>query len=416
MKNSDILSRHASSLDDRIRNLIDDEKLDLWERITSADDGTSTHEDEKGNNDAAEMLVDVVHSDGSPICQVPFTVEKLLRYAKQGKDCKETAAVSPASEKHAHDRRHKKPRRLKRCGSISLELSGLKQTVTCSCNTFVRDYVPVAQWLLLTFLRGVASRENQRHLVGVAGPAGAGKSFLSKFLLKLINEMWSMCCEMVLNERPSVDICVVLGMDAYHFTNSVLESRSVPAEFKHQLPVDTAEGTLKDIKGSEPSIDAERLHQDLSRILNSAEVISLPEYDRNLHDPVDGKIHVDPDNKIVIIEGLYLLHGCRSTNFSFADETCRWSRISNDLDSCIFLDISEGESRHRVVERKVKSGLTEEQATERYDRNDLRILRRVHQGKSGADILLEYSSDTDETVSKLVGCTCQVDAYRQRQK
>jgi pantothenate kinase len=80
---------------------------------------------------------------------------------------------------------------------------------------------------------------------------------------------------------------------------------------------------LRSIKGFPCTMDVEAFIADLKLLKpdNDEEedggtggdcsgngTIKLPDYDRTLHDPVPGRIEVGAHHKLVVVEGLHLLH------------------------------------------------------------------------------------------------------------
>ena len=122
-------------------------------------------------------------------------------------------------------------------------------------------------------------------LIGIVGPAGAGKSTLSQLLCAACT---------ILSGTPWVQ-CV--SMDGYSFPNSRLVAEQAVDNLGRIC-------TLKDIKGLPSTLDVNVLLQDLLRLGSAGnDPIFLPAYDRGLHEPVPNSVAIATDCKIVIFEG-----------------------------------------------------------------------------------------------------------------
>lgn len=126
-----------------------------------------------------------------------------------------------------------------------------------------------------------------RVLVGMSGPAGAGKSTLAQLLCA--------ACNILSGQRQ---FSQAVSMDAYSYPNAQLSAQ--PAEDHLGRAC-----TLKDIKGQPKTLDCASLLRDLELLrLPSSQNILLPAYSRQLHDPVPDCVAVAPDCRVVIAEGI----------------------------------------------------------------------------------------------------------------
>ena len=118
------------------------------------------------------------------------------------------------------------------------------------------------------------SRTAKRFVLGVAGPPGAGKSTVAAQIVGLAD----------------TDLgAIVVPMDGFHRTNEEL----------------TALGLL-DLKGIPDSFDAQAFAAHMRR-LRREETLSWPAYDRARSEVVRDGILVSPTNRLVVVEGNYLL-------------------------------------------------------------------------------------------------------------
>jgi len=171
------------------------------------------------------------------------------------------------------------------------------------------------------------SPPRHRTLVGICGPPGVGKSVLAKIL------------------GDSVQGAVVLGMDAYHLSAAELENRG-----------------LASVKGAPQTFDVAAFLHDL-RQLRHPEVrkMTLPVYNRVIHEAIPDQVLVEEGCKLVIVEGIHL----------FSSATKEWQQVAALLDSAIVL-LPSGPKlcRDRVIQRKVSAGVAEVEAEAHYDRVD----------------------------------------------
>ena len=84
-----------------------------------------------------------------------------------------------------------------------------------------------------------------------------------------------------------------------------------------------------------------------------------------------------PDCETIVIEGNYLLF----------DEPL-WSKLVPFWDFSIWIDVDEEEIRNRCMQRWVKLGLSEEEAKERTEQNDLRNTRRIMNARVPANYVV----------------------------
>ena len=195
-----------------------------------------------------------------------------------------------------------------------------------------------------------SSREGRRTIVGVVGGAGSGKSTFCSIL------------QAIVNRKAHTNIAATIGMDGYHFTNQYLNSTPIPGKGE----------MLRTIKGDLLTIDAESIFTDLCKLKTAAsdgvadKDIYFPVYDRNLHDPVQNKICITPQQTIIFFEGLHLL-----TN----DES--WRKIRSFFDGIIGLNVSVDKCKKRVIERRVRQGKSEKDSLKHFERNDLHIHLRI---------------------------------------
>jgi len=192
-----------------------------------------------------------------------------------------------------------------------------------------------------------------RHLVAIAGPPAAGKSTIAVHLCKQI-------------EALGVG-CAVVPMDGFHLDNAILEAKGL-------LPR----------KGSPNTFDAEGFAHLVSRLRKADQTIYLPVFDRQRDIAIAGADTVEPDCKIVLVEGNYLLLN-----------DAPWNQLSEYWDTTVFINPGLGTVEERILDRWIQHGLDFSDAIDRARDNDLPNAKTVIDGYSAKpnDIVLDETFD-----------------------
>ena len=142
----------------------------------------------------------------------------------------------------------------------------------------------------------------QPMMISVSGIPGSGKSVSS----------------LVLGQELSDLGCVVMPFDGYHYPR------------QHLLGLPNAKDALYR-RGAPDTFDSAGLMRDLMRIRDGNEpLITVPGFDHATADPEpDEHVFVRSQHKVVICEGLYLLH-----------DQDGWEKISSCFDFSIFVQVS----------------------------------------------------------------------------
>ncbi len=213
-----------------------------------------------------------------------------------------------------------------------LDVAGYAERAACSREEAERFHIPLAQVLIE---RTLGARG--RFLVAIAGVPAGGKSVFAALLLRVLRAL-----------EPPFGVAA-FGLDGYHHPNAYLDSHPAPS----------GEGTLRPWKGAHFTFDARRLAADLRRLREAGGQVALPAYDRRLHDPVEGAIVVAPSDRLVLVEGNYLL--CREGP---------WAEVSDCFDLRVFLDLPPGVNHERMIARHVRGGRSREDAIAHFERTD----------------------------------------------
>lgn len=195
--------------------------------------------------------------------------------------------------------------------------------------------------------------------VGIAGGPGSGKSYIAEQVCKTINERNS-------NGNIQLAECVVLPMDGYHLTRAQMKEM---AEQKQEVNSDTDEDSIMTYnqlmarRGAPFTFDPASLIRDLKQCKEQGHG-SFPVYDRDQHDPIPDAVQMTQENKIILVEGLYLL--CL--------DDPNWKPLGDLWDDQWYVEVSEEETERRLVKRHLQTW--DEQKTKEWGGSDEAAARR----------------------------------------
>lgn len=192
----------------------------------------------------------------------------------------------------------------------------------------------------------LAASASGRFMVAVAGPPGAGKSTSAAAL------------------AAKVPGARVVPMDGFHYDNAILDARG-----------------LRAVKGSPPTFDAAGFRALLHRLRVEGDV-AIPTFDRSEDLARAGAEIVSADERILIVEGNYLL----------LDDPA-WADLPFDM--TLFLSVPEEELHRRLLARWIDLGLGEEVARQKAEGNDLPNARLVNRASRPADLTLVWPFTLD---------------------
>lgn len=181
-----------------------------------------------------------------------------------------------------------------------------------------------------------------RFLTALAGPPGAGKSTLAAELVAALGKG-----------------AKVVPMDGFHYDDAVLIARGA-----------------RNRKGAPDTFDVQGFRHLLTR-LRVEEEVAIPLFDRDLEISRAGADIVGPEDRILIVEGNYLLLN-----------EAPWPDLAPLFDLTIWIDVPETELDRRLTDRWAHYGKTPDEARAWIDGNDMPNIRRVSQGSRPADLVI----------------------------
>lgn len=202
-------------------------------------------------------------------------------------------------------------------------------------------------------LQLLSDARHKRIVVGLVGLPGSGKSTLAA---KLVNAV---------NLQTGSPLAVALSMDGFHLSKAALAQFADPVAALAR-------------RGSPWTFDPDGLESKLKLLRKNLDKSSTwPDFQHGVGDPVADAISVNPDTKLIIVEGLYLLHREHGWN------------LTGLLDECWYLDTPMDVAMERLVKRHMASwGFNREQALGRLAMNDRLNADIVQQSRDHADYFL----------------------------
>ncbi len=231
-----------------------------------------------------------------------------------------------------------------------LKLDQTDAPIDLDLDTLKEYYYPIACRLI------DRAQSDQRFLVAVAGPPGCGKTAFAAILAAVLNA--------VVDQEAATSI----PLDGWHYPNEYLHS--------HKIQWRGNEVALNQIKGAPETYDTSLVFQCIEKV-KAGEEVGFPIYSRTLHDPVPNGGRVKKQNRIVIVEGNYLL---------LQEEP--WQRFRHLFDLSIMM-IAQRETlvdglRQRHLRGKKSEAMTEKQISY----VDLPNIDRVLDNSGPADIIV----------------------------
>ncbi|KAL5792823.1 hypothetical protein ACOSP7_001417 [Xanthoceras sorbifolium] len=245
--------------------------------------------------------------------------------------------------------------------SIKISCSQQREITVVEARCMDEVYDALAESLLST--SAAASNPNMKHIVGLAGPPGAGKSTLASEVVRRVNKLWPQKASSIDSQVKPPDVATILPMDGFHLYRSQLDAMENPEEAHAR-------------RGAPWTFDPLLFLNCLKNLRNQGSVYA-PSFDHGVGDPVEDDIFVSLQHKVVIVEGNYL----------FLDEGV-WKDISSMFDEKWFIDIDLETSMQRVLKRHISTGKPPDVAKWRIDYNDRPNAELIMQSKKNADLVI----------------------------
>jgi pantothenate kinase len=235
-------------------------------------------------------------------------------------------------------------------GHVFLDDCGMMATMT---NQLILND-PVGRLLQL-----MEADTSKRIVIGVVGLPGSGKSTLAAKLVEAVNQ------------STHSQTAVALSMDGFHLSKAALAQFADPIAALQR-------------RGAPWTFDPAGLADKLQKIRKIPDKpTTWPAFEHGVGDPVDDVIVIPPETKLIIVEGLYLLHREHGWNAATAN-------ISALLDECWYLNTSMDVAMDRLVSRHMAAwGFSRKQALNRLAMNDRLNAEIVLQSRGRADYWVE---------------------------
>lgn len=201
---------------------------------------------------------------------------------------------------------------------------------------------------LVPHILEMESQAHHRIAIGLAGGPGTGKSTLAAELVTMVNAV-----------RPGS--AALVPMDGFHMKHAKLESMG-----------------QTDYKGAPHTFEGAEFVSFLHHLKAATGAVSGPGYSRKIEDTVDDAFTIQPDVRVLIVEGNYLLL-----------TEGPWAGIRPLLDYAVFIDVSRELVQARLLKRHSEEGLfSEERNRAHIARNDLPNYDLVVLSQDRADVVI----------------------------
>lgn len=186
--------------------------------------------------------------------------------------------------------------------------------------------------------------DNRRHILGITGAPGAGKSTASQAIARKLGSR-----------------CAIVEMDGFHLANRELDKLG-----------------RRDRKGAPDTFDAGGYAALLRRLQVSESTVYTPVFDREIDQSIGSATAVEPHTPLIVTEGNYLLL-----------PTGEWPEVRSALDEVWYLDVPEATRTERLVKRHSRFGKSPEAAAEWVKQVDQPNADMIAAGRSRADLIVE---------------------------
>ncbi|WP_394347297.1 nucleoside/nucleotide kinase family protein [Streptomonospora litoralis] len=184
---------------------------------------------------------------------------------------------------------------------------------------------------LATEAQALAGKAASRVFLGLAGPPGAGKSALARYLVDEV------CAGL------GTGAAAYLPMDGFHLSNAQLERLG-----------------RRDRKGAPDTFDVRGYVALLRRLhIGGEDAVFAPDFDRTLDEPVAARLAIEPSVRLVVTEGNYL-----------AEDAPLWREVRALLHDLWYVEADDETREERLVERQLAGGRDRAEAVEWVRRSD----------------------------------------------
>ncbi len=151
-------------------------------------------------------------------------------------------------------------------------------------------------------------------------------------------------------------------MDGYHLAHAHLEDVGLVPR-----------------KGAHYTFDAWGFVSLVGRIAHQGpdEVVYAPRFDRSIEDSIAASIPITLDDRVILIEGNYLLL-----------ELPPWNELRALMTGCLYLDLDEEVRLQRLIDRHIEFGKTPEHAHRHVAESDQVNARLIEQSRHLADFFV----------------------------
>lgn len=207
--------------------------------------------------------------------------------------------------------------------------------------------------------------------VAIAGGAGSGKTTCANAVAEQINQLYTKYNHHKNNHTTCC--CVVVPMDGFHYTQSKL--------------IELYGTDALQRRGAPWTFDAERMFTLLQRAHRTHSAI-VPKYSREISDPIPNSIPIHPWHRIVLVEGLYMLH----------IQDPRFAPLYHLFHETWYVRAPTKEiQKHRLIQRSLQTWNTVKSqlwgpgivgATKRVEMNDFQNSEMIEYCESIADVVI----------------------------
>lgn len=196
----------------------------------------------------------------------------------------------------------------------------------------------------------LAGAGGERAILGITGCPAAGKSTLAELLVGAL-------------AAAGVPAALV-PMDGFHLADVALERLG-----------------RRDRKGAIDTFDGDGYLALLRRLrTDRRRTVWAPGFARDLEQPIAGSIGVDPEVRIVVTEGNYLLA-----------EAPPWPEVRAELAETWYVELDEPTRRERLIARHVRFGKAPDEAVRWVSTVDDPNARLIAATRDRADLLVDMS-------------------------